>query len=113
LLKREYQDYQPATRELSSRAAFYQPAQKALGEEVQPEAPAFPDRDWYTRLSNAYGSALRACSFAAQWCGSSQDGNHIARRRDATFSSWEQQQITPKKNVIRRRLMRDYQQHVS
>jgi len=105
-----HQIINPTTRELCSRVQHILPiAQKALGEEVQPEAQLsqieigtpvcrtlFDVRASLVRLRREVIAAA------------AKDGNQIAAAGTHPFSSWEQQQITPKERY--QALMRDYQQ---
>ena len=109
-VEEEYQIINPATRELSSRVQHILPiAQKALGEEVQPEAQlsqieiGTPVCRTLTEVRLELARLRREVIVAA-----AKDGNHIAAAGTHPFSSWEQQQITPKERY--QGLMRDYQQ---
>jgi len=109
-VEEEYQIINPTTRELCSRVQHILPiAQKALGEEVQPEAQLsqieigtpvcrtlFDVRASLVRLRREVIAAA------------AKDGNQIAAAGTHPFSAWEQQQITPKERY--QALMRDYQQ---
>jgi carboxylate-amine ligase len=109
-VEEEYQIINPTTRELCSRVQQILPiAQKALGQEVQPEAQLsqieigtpvcrtlFDVRRELVRLRREVIAAAAI------------DGNQIAAAGTHPFSSWEQQQITPKERY--QGLMRDYQQ---
>lgn len=109
-VEEEYQIINPTTRELCSRVQQILPiAEKALGEEVQPEAQLSQIEigtpicrtlsDVRTELVRLRREVIAAAAI---------DGNQIAAAGTHPFSSWEQQQITPKERY--QDLMRDYQQ---
>ncbi|MBW4560893.1 MAG: carboxylate-amine ligase [Mojavia pulchra JT2-VF2] len=109
-VEEEYQIINPVTRELSSRVEHILPkAQKALGEEVQPEAQRSQIEigtpichtlaDVRSELVRLRGEVIAAAA---------KDGNQIAAAGTHPFSHWDEQQLTPKKRY--QALMRDYQQ---
>lgn len=109
-VEEEYQIINPTTRELCSRVQQILPiAEKALGEEVQPEAQ-LSQIEIGTPICRTLSDVraelvrLRREVIAA----AAIDGNQIAAAGTHPFSSWEQQQITPKERY--QDLMRDYQQ---
>lgn len=109
-VEEEYQIINPATRELCSRVEYILPkAQKALGEEVQPEAQrsqieiGTPICHTLADVRSELIRLRREVITAAQ-----KDGNQIAAAGTHPFSHWDEQQITPKDRYLT--LMRDYQQ---
>ena len=109
-VEEEYQIINPTTRELCSRVQQILPiAQKALGDKVQPEAQ-LSQIEIGTPVCRTLADVraelvrLRREVIAA----AAIDGNQIAAAGTHPFSSWEQQQITPKERY--QGLMRDYQQ---
>lgn len=109
-VEEEYQIINPATRSLCSRSQQILPiAQKTLDEEVQPEAQ-LSQIEIGTPVCRTLSEVraelvrLRREVIAA----AAIDGNQIAAAGTHPFSSWEQQQITPKERY--QALMRDYQQ---
>lgn len=109
-VEEEYQIINPKTRELCSRVQHILPiAQKAVGEQVQPEAQlsqieiGTPVCRTLAEVRSELVRLRREVIAAA-----AKDGNQIAAAGTHPFSSWEQQQITPKERY--QALMRDYQQ---
>ncbi len=109
-VEEEYQIINPTTRALCSRVQKILPlAQQALGEEVQPEAQlsqieiATPVCQTLADVRAAIIRSRREVIVAA-----AIDGNKIAAAGTHPFSSWKQQEITPKERY--QALMRDYQQ---
>ncbi|GAA6619987.1 carboxylate-amine ligase [Scytonema sp. NUACC26] len=109
-VEEEYQIINPTTRELSSRVQQILPiAQKALGDKVQPEAQ-LSQIEIGTPVCRTLGDVraelvrLRREVIAA----AAIDGKQIAAAGTHPFSSWEQQQMTPKERY--QDLLRDYQQ---
>lgn len=109
-VEEEYQIINPATRELCSRVEQILPiAQKALGEDVQPEVQQSQIEigtpicktlaDVRSELVRMRGEVIAAAA---------KDGNQIAAAGTHPFSSWEEQQLVPKERY--QGLMRDYQQ---
>lgn len=109
-VEEEYQIINPETRKLASRVEQILPiAKKALGEEVQPEAQRSQIEigtpvcrslaDVRAELVRLRGEVIAAAA---------KDGNQIAAAGTHPFSSWEEQQITPKERY--QGLLRDYQQ---
>lgn len=109
-VEEEYQIINPTTRELCSRVQQILPiAREALGEKVQPEAQLSQieiGTPVCRTLSEVRASlvGMRHSVIAA----AAVDGNQIAATGTHPFSSWEQQQITPKQRY--QTLMQDYQQ---
>lgn len=109
-VEEEYQIINPTTRHLCSRLQHILPiVQKAVGEQVQPEAQ-LSQIEICTPVCRTLAEVraelvrLRREVIAA----AAKDGNQIAAAGTHPFSSWEQQQITPKERY--QGLMRDYQQ---
>lgn len=109
-VEEEYQIIDPATRHLRSRAAHVlSRAQAAIGDEVQPELhlsqieTATPICRSLADVRHALVQSRRAVMQAA-----AKDGDWIASAGTHPFSSWEEQQITPK--VRYQGLAADYQQ---
>jgi carboxylate-amine ligase len=109
-VEEEYQIINPVTRELSSRVEHILPkAQKALGEEVQPEAQrsqieiGTPICRTLADVRSELVRLRREVIAAAQ-----KDGNKIAAAGTHPFSHWDEQKLTPKERY--QGLMRDYQQ---
>lgn len=109
-VEEEYQIINPTTRDLCSRVQNILPiAQKAVGEQVQPEAQlsqieiGTPVCRTLAEVRSELVRLRREVITAA-----AKDGNQIAAAGTHPFSSWEQQQITPKERY--QALMRDYQQ---
>lgn len=109
-VEEEYQIINPATRELCSRVEQILPiAQKALGSDVQPEVQQ-SQIEIGTPICRTLADVraelvrMRREVIAA----AAKDGNQIAAAGTHPFSSWEQQEITPKERY--QGLMRDYQQ---
>lgn len=109
-VEEEYQIINPTTRTLCSRVQQILPlAQKALGEQVQPEAQlsqieiATPVCQTLADVRAEIIRSRREVIVAA-----AIDGNKIAAAGTHPFSSWKQQEITPKERY--QALMRDYQQ---
>ena len=109
-VEEEYQIINSKTRELCPRLQQILPiAQKELGEEVQPELQLWQIEigtpicqtlaDVRAELVRLRGQVIAAAA---------KDGNQIAAAGTHPFSSWEEQQVTPKDRY--QKLMRDYQQ---
>ncbi len=109
-VEEEYQIINPTTRELCSRVQHILPiAQKAVGEEVQPEAQLSQieiGTPVCRTLADVRAELVRLRSEVI--AAAAIDGNQIAAAGTHPFSSWQQQQITPKERY--QALMRDYQQ---
>ncbi|MEH2253033.1 carboxylate-amine ligase [Nostoc sp.] len=109
-VEEEYQIINPVTRELCSRQQqILEIANKALGEEVQAEV-YLSQIEIGTPVCKTLAEVraelvrLRREVIAA----AAKDGNQIAAAGTHSFSSWSEQQITPKERY--QGLMRDYQQ---
>ena len=109
-VEEEYQIINAQTRELRSRAALIlREAQKALGDEVQPELYlsqieiGTPICQTLTEV-RAELTRLRGEVIAA----AGRDGTHIGAAGTHPFSHWEDQQLTPKARYLGISL--DYQQ---
>ena len=109
-VEEEYQIINPTTRELCPRQKQILPiAQKELGSEVQPELQ-LSQIEIGTPVCQTLADVraqlvrLRKQVIAA----AAKDGNQIAAAGTHPFSSWEEQQVTPKDRY--QKLMRDYQQ---
>jgi carboxylate-amine ligase len=109
-VEEEYQIINPETRELHSRIERILPiAQKAVGEAVQPEVQR-SQIETVTPVCRTLANVraelvrLRREVIAA----AAKDGNWIAAAGTHPFSSWKEQQLTPKERY--QGLMRDYQQ---
>lgn len=109
-VEEEYQIINPITRELSSRVEHILPiAEKALGEDVQPEAMR-SQIEIGTPICQTLADVraelvrMRREVIAA----AAEDGSQIAAAGTHPFSHWSQQQLTPKERY--QGLMRDYQQ---
>jgi carboxylate-amine ligase len=109
-VEEEYQIIDPATRELHSRAQHILPiAQKALGEEVQPEAQLSQieiGTPICQTLADVRAELVRQRHEVI--AAAAKDGNRIAAAGTHPFSHWEEQQLTPKDRY--KSLERDYQQ---
>lgn len=109
-VEEEYQIIDPVTRQLRSRAAHVLPgARAAIGDDVQPELhlsqieTATPICRTLADVRDALVQSRRAVMQAA-----AKDGDWIASAGTHPFSSWEEQQITPKARY--QGLAADYQQ---
>ncbi|MDF5719862.1 MAG: carboxylate-amine ligase [Rhizonema sp. PD37] len=109
-VEEEYQIINPTTHELCSRVQQILPiAQKAIGEAVQSEMQLSQIEigtpvcrslsEVRTELVRLRGEVIAAAAV---------DGNQIAAAGTHPFSSWSQQQITPKERY--EKLIEDYQQ---
>ncbi|MGH2412237.1 MAG: carboxylate-amine ligase [Microcystaceae cyanobacterium] len=109
-VEEEYQIIDPTTGELCSRVQQVLPlAREAVGNQVQPEAQLSQIEigtpvcrtlcEVRTELVRLRREVIAAAAL---------DGNQIAAAGTHPFSSWEQQQITPKQRY--QELMQDYQQ---
>lgn len=109
-VEEEYQIINPQTRELSSRVKQILPkAQKALGEEVQPEVQQSQieiGTPVCRTLSDVRAELVRLRREVI--AAAAKDGNQIAAAGTHPFSHYEEQQVTPKERY--EALIRDYQQ---
>ncbi|MDV2997103.1 MAG: putative glutamate--cysteine ligase 2 [Chroococcidiopsis sp. SAG 2025] len=109
-VEEEYQIIAPTTRKLCSRVQQILPiAHKALGEQVQPEAQMSQieiGTPVCRTLDDVRAEIVR--SRREVIAAAAKDGNKIAAAGTHPFSSWQEQEITPKERY--QALMRDYQQ---